>query len=59
MIYCWRGDKMKEIWKKVNDFNYSVSNLGRVKNLKSNQILKPQKNLYGYEILLLYKKRKT
>lgn len=49
---------MKEIWKKVNDFNYSVSNLGRVKNLKSNQILKPQKNLYGYEILLLYKNGK-
>ena len=33
---------MKEIWKDIKDYpNYQVSNLGNVKNIKTNKILKP------------------
>lgn len=39
---------MQEIWKKVDGFpNYSVSNLGRVRNDKSGKQLKPY-NMLGY-----------
>lgn len=34
-----------EEWRTINDFpNYKISNLGRVKNIKTNRILKPFKN---------------
>lgn len=34
----------KEIWKKIEDYDYIVSNFGRIKNLKNNNLLKPQDN---------------
>lgn len=34
----------KEIWKKIEDYDYIVSNFGRIKNLKNNNFLKPQDN---------------
>lgn len=47
---------MNEIWKTIEDYpNYMVSNMGNVKNVKTNKVLKPivgsgdylQVNLYG------------
>ena len=35
-----------------------MSNLGRIKNLKSNKILKPTPNNYGYLRINLYKNNK-
>jgi hypothetical protein len=44
-----------EIWKTVKGFeNYEVSNLGNVKSLKKNIILKPNKNHNGYLLVKLY-----
>jgi len=38
-----------EVWKQVPIApNYEASTLGRIRNIKSNQILKPQKNMWGY-----------
>ena len=39
---------MKEIWKQSIVENYSVSNLGRVRNDKTNHIIKPDKEEKGY-----------
>ena len=49
---------MLEIWKPVNGFEekYEISNLGRIKNIKTNQILK-MTNKYGdYFAIILYDK---
>jgi hypothetical protein len=43
----------KEIWKKINDFPYYISNLGRIKNNK-NHIMKTRVLKGGYEGLTLY-----
>ena len=38
-----------EVWAEVEDFpEYAVSNHGRVMNLKTNVILRPRNNSYGY-----------
>lgn len=50
-----------EIWKTINikGFeNYQISNCGQIQNKKTGHILKPQKNLYGYMNVLLYKREK-
>lgn len=41
---------MKEIWKDVEEYEglYQVSNLGRVKRVKTGRILKPLKHPHGY-----------
>lgn len=47
---------MKEIWKKIREYNdYYVSNLGRVKSFKKNKekILKPGLSLSGYLQVIL------
>ena len=45
---------MNEEWKKIEDFpNYSVSNLGRVRNDRTGKILKPGKNRCGYRQVIL------
>lgn len=37
---------MEEIFKPINDFeDYFISNLGNIKSLKTNRILKNKKNL--------------
>lgn len=47
-----------EEWKKIKDFeNYQISTYGRIKN-KNNKILTPQKNIYGYMSIVLYKRQK-
>jgi len=38
----------EEIWKKVDHYNYEVSNLGRIRNMNTKHILKPSKNKKGY-----------
>lgn len=43
-----------EIWKKINEFNYSVSNLGRVRNDKTGRFNKPSSNGHGYMHLALH-----
>ena len=48
-----------ETFVKIDGFNnYEVSNLGRVRNIKSGRILKPKLNKYGYLIHGLYKNNK-
>ena len=53
---------MQEMWLDIKDYEgiYQVSNLGKVKNKKTNKILKPSKEK-GYLKLYLYKegKKKT
>lgn len=50
---------MEEIWKDIEGYEglYQVSNMGRVKSLKNDIILKPY-ILRGYEKVLLYKNKK-
>ena len=45
-----------EIWKNIPSYDgvYQVSNLGRIKNLKSGMILKPQERRHGYLSVWLY-----
>ena len=51
---------MKEIWKKIKNYDdYEISNLGNVKSLKSNKILKPSKSSSGYLQVTLCKNGKT
>lgn len=50
---------MKEIWKKINDYNYEVSSLGRIRNIKTNRILKNIKTVHGYEEVSLRKDNKA
>ena len=48
-----------ESWKKIKDYeNYSVSSFGRVRNDKTDRILKPTKNAGGYYHVSLYKNGK-
>jgi hypothetical protein len=45
-----------EEWKQIDDYpNYSVSNLGNVKNNKTNKLLSLSENGYGYIKVILYK----
>lgn len=48
---------MNEIWKPINGYNgdYEVSNMGRVKSIKRNKMLKPMKKRSGYYAVGLYK----
>ncbi len=43
---------MQEVWKPYI-YNYEVSNLGRIRNIKTNRILKTSVNSRGYESILL------
>lgn len=46
---------MEELWKAIPDFEtYEVSNLGRVRNTKTEKILKPLEDSYGYLTVGLY-----
>lgn len=50
-----------EIWKnlKIEGLEkYQVSNMGRIKNTQTGLLLKPQKNIYGYMSVVLYKRIK-
>lgn len=48
---------MQEIWKDIKDYEglYQVSNLGRVKSIKRNIILKPGFTKKNYSYVILYK----
>ena len=48
---------MEEIWKDIEEYAglYQVSNLGRVKSLYTNSILKGCKHINGYLVVNLYK----
>lgn len=50
----------EEIWKEIQGFEglYAVSNRGRVMNLESGKVLKPQVNNNGYERVCLVKNKK-
>ena len=46
---------MKEIWKAIPDFpNYECSNMGRIKNIKTNKILRGTSRPNGYSFIDLY-----
>ena len=48
----------KEIWKNINGFeDYQVSDLGRIKSLKTNKILRAGNNGQGYSTVCLYKNK--
>jgi hypothetical protein len=44
-----------EIWREIDDFEYSVSNFGRIKSIKTGRILKQNKNKNGYLTVALSK----
>lgn len=44
---------MNEEWKKINGYNYSISNLGRAKNNKTNYVLKGSIGKNGYVYISL------
>lgn len=45
-----------EIWRPIKDWDwYEVSNLGRVRSLKTNRILKPIEDAWGYLTVGLYR----
>lgn len=49
---------MYEIWKHLEIEGlekYEISSLGRIKNSNTQTLLKPQKNIYGYMSVILYK----
>lgn len=48
---------MQEIWKDIKEYEglYQISNLGNVKSLKRNKLLKPIKDKDGYLCVTLYK----
>ena len=48
---------MDEKWIKINNFDYYISNYGRVKNSK-NKILKNVKDNTGYIVITLVKEHK-
>lgn len=54
-------DQMKEILKDIEGYEglYQISNLGNVKSLISNKILKPKKDKDGYLMVNLYKQGKV
>lgn len=43
-----------EEFKQIEDCNYSISNLGRIRNDKTNRIMKLSKDTNGYYIVLFY-----
>ncbi len=48
-----------EVWKQLKDFdNYAISNLGRLKNVKTGDVLKPSIYNSGYPMAALYKNTK-
>ena len=51
---------MEQIWKDINDFKglYVVSNLGSIKSLITNRILKTPINRYGYSYINFRKNKK-
>ena len=49
----------EEIWKEIEGFdNYQISNLGRVKNIKFDRLVKPLLDNRGYIMVNLYKNGK-
>lgn len=44
-------------WRKVKDFNYSVSNKGEVRNDKTGRILKKTVSTSGYLFVQLFDKK--
>jgi hypothetical protein len=51
---------MEEIWKPIQDFeDYQISNLGNVRNIKTNKRLKPYINNGGYLDISLCKNKKN
>lgn len=48
---------MKELWKDIKEYEgiYQVSNLGRVKRVETDRVLKGSKNKKGYLRVDLYK----
>lgn len=50
---------MTEVWKKMKEHNkYEVSNLGKIRNIKTQRILKTTKNNKGYERFIIYINKK-
>lgn len=45
---------MRETWKSIPGFNYSVSTEGKVRNDKTGQMLKPWLTTYGYHCVTLW-----
>jgi hypothetical protein len=49
-----------EIWKTIEDYtNYQISNLGRVKNIKTNKFLNHYLDIQGYQNISIRKNNKT
>ena len=49
---------MSERWKKIKDFDYSVSSIGNIRNDKTGLILKSKKHPKGYLYIGLFKNKR-
>lgn len=49
---------MIEEFKQIKNTHYSISNFGRIRNDRTNKILKAQKNIHGYMVILIYEEGK-
>ena len=47
------------MWKKIQGHNYSVSDRGNVRNDKTNKLLNPWQNSYGYPTVTLWRQGKA
>ncbi len=50
---------MKEIWKPISGYNYSISSLGRIRNDNTGKILKPWLSSCGYPMATLWNNGKS
>lgn len=59
-LYGFQNNKhMTEIFKPIKGYrNYEVSNVGRIKNIKTGKVLKPSDDKDGYQVVCLSENRK-
>ena len=49
---------MEEVYKTIDDYdNYEISNMGNVRNIKTDRVLKPSIDRFGYKTVGFYKNR--
>lgn len=51
--------KIKEEWKKIEDFNYEISNFGNLRSLNSGKLRKLQIDKDGYNVITIWKDGKS
>lgn len=50
--YMYDGDFYKEEWRQIPNFNYEISNYGRIKNIVTGKLKKLKYQAYGMQVIL-------